>query len=139
MTDNFTIGYFEQIQERRQEERVLAFCQVLDLDHNLVGVSFDLTSKGLCVSLPNSWTDADTFVVILKRLDNPTLPSIRVTVKPMWRHSRNDNFDEIGGQILDVDSQTSFEQFLDYCQQAGPSGLLDTGDNVDPLGDGDVA
>ena len=123
--ETFTIAYFERIQERRREERILAFCQVLDLDSNLIGVSFDLTPKGLCVSLPNTWTHADTFSIKLKRMDNPQLATITVTVMPMWRQSRNDNFDEIGGKIVEVDSQVHFDQFLQYCQTAGPSGLLD--------------
>jgi hypothetical protein len=121
----FTIAYFQSIQERRTENRVLAFCQVLDLDDNLIGVSFDLTPKGLCVSLPNTWTDADRFAIRLKRMDNPQLAAITITVMPMWRQPRNDNFDEIGGKIVEVDSQIYFEQFLEYCQTAGPSGLID--------------
>jgi hypothetical protein len=121
----FTVAYFQRIQERRREKRILAFCQVLDLEGNLIGVSFDLTPQGLCVSLPNTWTEADTFSIMLKRMDNPKLATIQVTVMPMWRQSRNDSFDEIGGKIVGVDSQTHFDQFLQYCQTAGPSGLLD--------------
>ena len=123
--DAFTVAYFERIQERRTEERVLAFCQVLNLDGDLIGVSFDLTPRGLCVSVPNTWTKEDTFSIMLKRMDNPNLSHITVTVTPMWRTSRNDNFDEIGGKIVQVNSQSNFEQFLQYCQEAGPSGLVD--------------
>jgi len=125
----FTVAYFERVKERRTENRVLAFCQAWDLEGNLIGVSFDLTPKGLCVSLPNTWTEADTFSIMLKRVDNPDLAAITVTVKPMWRQSRNDSFDEIGGQIVGVDSPSNFDQFLQYCQEAGPSGLLDSIDD----------
>lgn len=59
----FTVAYFQRIKERRTEERVLAFCQVLDLDGNLIGVSFDLTPRGLCVSLPNTWPKAESFSI----------------------------------------------------------------------------
>ena len=123
--DAFTVAYFERIKERRTEERVLAFCQVLNLDGDLIGVSFDLTPRGLCVSVPNTWTKEDTFSIMLKRMDNPNLSPITVTVTPMWRTSSNDNFDEIGGKIVQVNSQSNFEQFLQYCQEAGPSGLVD--------------
>jgi hypothetical protein len=121
----FTVAYFQRIKERRTEDRVLAFCQVLDLEGNLIGVSFDLTPRGLCVSLPNTWTKTDNFSIVLKRIDNPSLPTITITVTPMWRSSRNDNFDEIGGKIVEVNSPSDFERFLNYCQEAGPSGLVD--------------
>lgn len=127
----FTIAYFNRIQERRSETRILAFCQVFDPDGDLIGVSFDLTRRGICLSLPNTWTRDDQFAVTLKRMDNLDLPVITVTVKPMWRSSRNDHFDEIGGTILAVDSQSNFDQFLDYCQEAGPSGLLEDSDECD--------
>lgn len=120
----FTVAYFQRIKERRTEERVLAFCQVLDLDGNLIGVSFDLTPRGLCVSLPNTWPKAESFSIMLKRIDNPNLPTITIKVTPMWRSSRNDNFDEIGGKIVEVNSPSDFDQFLHYCQKAGPNGLV---------------
>ncbi|MGL5035755.1 MAG: hypothetical protein ACRC6M_18365, partial [Microcystaceae cyanobacterium] len=85
------------MQERRNQDRILAFCQVYDLTHNFVGVSFDLTELGICLSLPNTWPETESFSIILKRADQDSLPEVKVEVKPIWRKKRNDYFDEIGG------------------------------------------
>lgn len=124
-----TIADLQEIQERRQQQRVLAFCQVFDLEDELVGVSFDLTLHGICLSLPNTWPQSEPFQIRLKRMDNKELPVITVNVQPMWRKSRNENFDEIGGKIVEVDCPDSFNHFLNYCLQAGPSGLVDSTDS----------
>lgn len=112
------------MQERRSSERILAFCQILDLSGEFVGVSFDLTAAGICLSLPSNWTHAAPFLIILKRGDSPALPQVKVTVDPVWRNSRNEQYDEIGGRIIAVESETDFQTFLNYCQNSGPSGLF---------------
>ncbi|WP_228024021.1 hypothetical protein [Synechocystis salina] len=120
-----TIAHLQGVQDRRREERMLAFCQVFDMEGELVGVSFDLTRSGICVSVPNDWPKDGDFVVKLRRMDNEALPTITVTVTPTWRQCRNESFDEIGGKIIEVDCPEAFSTFLQYCQQAGPSGLLE--------------
>jgi hypothetical protein len=121
--ESLTIAHLQQVRERRKEQRVMAFCQVFEPQGELLGVSFDLTPSGICLSLPNTWP-RDNFEIQLKRMDNPNLPEVRLMVKPMWRQPRNENFDEIGGQIIDINSAEDFETFLRYCQTAGPSGLV---------------
>jgi hypothetical protein len=117
---------FEQrMQERRSEQRLLAFCQVLDQEHNFIGVSFDLTTTGICLSLPNTWPVEGLFTVILKRADQPQLPEVEITLDPIWRKPRNTTFDEIGGRIISKANPPAFEQFLSHCQAAGPNGLLE--------------
>jgi hypothetical protein len=120
-----TIAHLQGVQERRQEERMLAFCQVFDMEGELVGVSFDLTRNGICVSVPNDWPQDTDFTVKLRRMDNEALPTITIKLTPMWRQSRNESFDEIGGKIIEVDCPEAFSTFLQYCQQAGPSGLVE--------------
>ncbi len=112
------------MQERRSSERILAFCQILDLSGEFVGVSFDLTATGICLSLPRTWTYEVPFSIILKRGDSPSLPQVKVTVDPVWRNPRNDHYDEIGGRITSVESEADFKTFLTYCQTSGPSGLF---------------
>ncbi|MFN5514487.1 MAG: hypothetical protein ACK5CA_07015 [Cyanobacteriota bacterium] len=114
-----------QMQERRAQPRILAFCQIMDLDHNLLGVSFDLTRQGICLSLPNTWPKDETFQLILKRADQPALPQVVLTISPVWRKVRNAQFDEIGARITAVDSPENFETFLGYCDSVGPSGLFE--------------
>jgi hypothetical protein len=98
-----TIAHLQGIQERREEERILAFCQVFDMAGELVGVSFDLTRNGICVSVPNDWPQDRDFSLKLRRMDNEDLPTITIKITPMWRQSRNESFDEIGGKIIEVD------------------------------------
>ena len=88
---------FEQhIQERRNMERVLAFCQILDESGDFVGVSFDITEIGICLSLPSTWPQEVPFSLILKRGDSESLPEVKITVNPVWRKVRNEKYDEIG-------------------------------------------
>jgi len=120
-----TIAHLQEIEERRREPRLLAFCQVFDMEGDLIGVSFDLTRQGICVSIPNTWPRDEDFQIKLRRMDNEDLPVITIKVVPMWRQSRNESFDEIGGKIVEVDCPDAFTTFLAYCQQAGPSGLVE--------------
>ena len=104
--------------------RIWSFCQVFDVEKNWVGISFNITEQGICLSMPNTWVQDSPFSVILKRADEPSLPSITLSVEPLWRKTYNQNFDEIAGKIVAVDSAVNFEAFLKYCQEAGPSGLV---------------
>jgi len=125
-TENLSSEFeFEQrIQERRKAERVLAFCQVLDESGHFVGVSFDLTEMGICLSLPNTWPQEDSFSIILKRGDTDSLPEVKVTINPVWRKARNEVYDEIGARIIAIDCEKDFLAFLHYCQTMGPGGLF---------------
>lgn len=126
-TPNSPLSEFELetlMQERRGSERILAFCQILDLSGDFVGVSFDLTATGICLSLPHHWTHEAPFSIILKRGDAPALPQVKVSVDPVWRNPRNEHYDEIGGRIISVESEADFQTFLNYCQTSGPSGLF---------------
>jgi len=114
----------QRMQERRKVERVLAFCQVLDESGHFVGVSFDITETGICLSLPNTWLQEDSFSIILKRGDTDSLSEVKVTVHPVWRKARNEKYDEIGARIIAIDCEKDFLSFLHYCQTMGPSGLF---------------
>ena len=120
-------AFEELMKERRAQSRILAFCQVYDCDQQFIGVSFDLTSEGVCLSLPNTWTKAPRFTVILKRADSNDsviCPDVMVTIETVWRRQRNDLFDEIGGRIVEAESPEKLQAFLHYCQAQGPSGLF---------------
>jgi len=114
----------QRIQERRKVERVLAFCQVLDEYGHFVGVSFDITEMGICLSLLNTCPQKDSFSIILKRGDTESLPEVKVMVSPVWRKARNEKYDEIGARIIAIDCEKDFLSFLHYCQTMGPSGLF---------------
>jgi len=123
--DSLSQFEFEQrMQERRKVERVLAFCQVLDESGHFIGVSFDITETGICLSLPNTWPQEESFSIILKRGDTESLPEVKVTVHPVWRKVRNEQYDEIGARIIAIDCETDFLSFLHYCQTMGSSGLF---------------
>jgi hypothetical protein len=114
----------QRMQERRKAERVLAFCQVQDEYGHFIGVSFDITETGICLSLPNTWPKEDSFSIILKRGDTELLPEVKVTVNPVWRKARNEQYDEIGARIIAINCEKDFLSFLHYCQTMGPSGLF---------------
>ncbi len=116
-------AFEKRMQDRRSEQRLTVFCQILDTDYNFVGISFDLSHAGICLSLPNTWTHEIPFSIILKRVDNDALPAVTITVDPIWRKPGNEKFDEIGGAITAIESPQDFETFLNYCESAGPSGL----------------
>ncbi|MEB3248334.1 MAG: hypothetical protein ACKN9E_08385 [Microcystaceae cyanobacterium] len=125
-------AFEDLMKERRAQSRILAFCQVYDCDQQFIGVSFDLTSEGACLSLPNTWTKEPRFTVILKRADShdqSICPDVAVTIETVWRRERNELFDEIGGRIVATESPEKLEAFLRYCQTQGPSGLFDESDN----------
>lgn len=125
INDKFIRGLeLETTQEKRLTSRIWAFCQVFDLEKNWFGISFNITEKGISLSLPNTWTKDSPFSVILKRADLPSLPEVTISVEPIWRTPYNQSFDEIAGKIVQVDSSANFEAFLQYCQEAGPSGLF---------------
>lgn len=118
------VEFEQQMQERRNMERVLAFCQILDESGDFVGVSFDITEIGICLSLPSTWPQEVPFSLILKRGDSESLPEVKITVNPVWRKVRNEQYDEIGARITAIDCKQDFQSFLHYCQTMGPSGLF---------------
>lgn len=110
--------------ERRTSTRVVAFCQVLDLDYNFLGVTFDLTSEGICLSLPNTFRTDSDFFVILSPANTKFIPKVIVKIQPIWRKQNDSQYDEIGGKIVQVWSKQVFQSLLSYYQQGGPCGLL---------------
>ncbi len=112
----------EEKHEKRSEKRILAFCKVLDSEQEFIGVTTDLTSTGVSLSLPNVFPTELPFSVTLRREDADLQVFMRV--KPIWRQRRNETHDDIGGQIVSVESQASFDALLTYCQQHDPDGLL---------------
>ncbi|MGK7943474.1 MAG: PilZ domain-containing protein [Microcystaceae cyanobacterium] len=122
-SDAFRAGEGNQQQERRSEARIISFCQVFDQQGEFLGVSLDITGQGICLSLPKTWTADSPFPVTLKRVDNPSLADVTVSVEVQWRQDRNDNYDTVGCRIVDADSQSNFEAFVNYCQNAEPHGL----------------
>lgn len=114
------------MQERRNQQRILAFCQVLDLERNFIGVSFDLTPSGICLSLPKAFPKNQSFLAILKRGDAAAayVPEVLVTIQPVWRRSLNQYYDELGGKIIQVKPEKAFLEFYRYCQQARANGLF---------------
>ncbi|WP_013323015.1 hypothetical protein [Gloeothece verrucosa] len=110
--------------ERRIVKRTVAFCQVLDLDHNFLGITFDLTLEGICLSLPNSFSSEINFFVILKPTHADNIPEVIIKVQPIWRKKNHSEYDEIGGKIIQIWPEDIFKALLIYYEKGGPCGLI---------------
>ncbi|MGH2416219.1 MAG: hypothetical protein ACRDEA_21505 [Microcystaceae cyanobacterium] len=109
--------------ERREKKRLCAICQVLDLERNWVGVSFDLTTEGVHVALSSAFAPRGEFSVILRRGETEQAPEVIITICPVWYHGGNNLYQEIGGKIVAVENEKEFQAFLDDCQEAALCGV----------------
>ncbi|ACK73467.1 conserved hypothetical protein [Gloeothece citriformis PCC 7424] len=110
--------------ERRSSTRVVAFCQVLDLEYNCLGITFDLSPEGICLSLVNTFATENDFLVILSPAYTKHIPNLVMKIRPVWRRQNDSQYDEVGGKILQVWTKEIFYTLLSYYQKGGPSGLL---------------
>lgn len=51
------------------------------------------------------------------REDNENAPDIKVKIKQAWRISTNEEFDQIGGVIIEVDSPENLERLIAECDR----------------------
>ncbi len=105
--------------EQRQLRRILAVCRVLDLDRKFLGFTLDLNRSGIKIIVDKNFPSGDEFQVILNpaKEDEEISPDILITVKQKWRSSTNEEFDQIGGVIIEVDSAEYIEELIDYCDR----------------------
>ncbi|WPF87989.1 PilZ domain-containing protein [Cyanobacterium aponinum UTEX 3222] len=116
MNNNVDIN---SINEQRQLRRILAVCRVLDLDHKFLGFTLDLNRSGIKIIVDKNFPSGDEFKIILSPVkeDEEISPDIVVKVEQKWRTSTNEEFDQIGGVIIEVDSPEYIEELIDYCDR----------------------
>lgn len=106
-----------EINEQRFSRRILAVCRALDLDGKFLGFTLDLTKEGIHLILNNTFPDDDKFSIILtqNREDKNEKPDITLEIEKAWRKSTNEEYDEVGGKIIDVDLQAELDDLILYC------------------------
>ena len=106
----------EDLDYRRKDRRILAVSKVLDIEKQFLGFTLDLTSDGICMIVSNKFEDSREFEIIIQqdRKDGKK-PEIRAKIEKIWRKQENEEFDEIGGKIIAVDSRENLEDFIKYC------------------------
>jgi hypothetical protein len=106
-----------QINEQRNSRRILAVCRVLDLRRKFLGFTLDLSHHGIKIIVNKDFPQQTEFEVILSqgREYQDSLPDILIKVKEAWRINSGEEFDQIGGKIIDVDSSEKLEKFIIHC------------------------
>ena len=108
-----------EINEKRSNRRVLAVCRALDENGIFLGFTFDLTSEGIHIIVKKEFSNQSDFTLILTqhRQEKLSYPNIKVKVRTMWRKETNEEYDQIGGQIIEVDSQEALDNLVAYCDK----------------------
>ena len=106
-----------QSNEQRNSRRILAVCRVLDLQRRFLGFTLDLSFKGIKIIVNKTFPHESEFQIILSqgRDCHEIDPDITITVEQAWRISSSDEFDQIGGKIINVDSTEKLANFINYC------------------------
>lgn len=116
MNNNLDISSYS---EQRELRRILAVCRVLDLDGKFLGFTLDLNRSGIKIIVDKNFVSGDEFEIILNpaKEEEEISPNIVVKVKQKWRSPTNEEFDQIGGIIIEVDSQEYIDELIDYCDR----------------------
>jgi len=108
-----------QINEQRNYRRVLAVCRVLDSHGKFLGFTLDLTPTGIQIIVNKDFPQDSEFEIILSQArENEIIGNdLKIKVQQMWRSNTNEEFDQIGGKIIDVDSPSELENLVAYCDR----------------------
>ncbi|BAQ64282.1 PilZ domain-containing protein [Geminocystis sp. NIES-3709] len=108
-----------QINEQRNYRRILAVCRILDSDEKFLGFTLDLTPTGIQMIVNRDFPQKSEFEIILNqaREDEILGNNIKIKVQQIWRSSTNEEFDQIGGKIIGVDSPKELETLVKYCDR----------------------
>lgn len=108
-----------QINEQRNYRRILAVCRILDTDGHFLGFTLDLTLTGIQIIVTKDFPQASEFEILLSQSqeDEVIADHIRLKVSQIWRSSTNEEFDQIGGKIIEVESPNELEKLVKYCDR----------------------
>lgn len=108
-----------QINEQRNYRRILAVCRVLDSDNKFLGFTLDLTPTGIQMIINKDFPQQPEFDIILSQTRENEVRGndLKVKIQQIWRSSTNEEFDQIGGQIIGVDSAEELEKLVIYCDR----------------------
>ncbi|MGY6530865.1 MAG: PilZ domain-containing protein [Cyanobacterium sp.] len=108
-----------EINEQRGSRRVLAVCKALDSQGEFVGFTLDITKDGIHLIVEKSFNPPSTFDLILNyHFDSDMeLSNVAITVQKMWRKSTNEEYDQIGGKIIDTKQPEVLAQLVAFCDK----------------------
>jgi hypothetical protein len=102
------------MKEKRRHRRILSVCEILDLNHNRLGYTLDLTTQGVRLIIAKSASQEKTINLIIKPDLYSKIAPIKVQIEPKWCREKNHQFDEIGGIFTTVDNPNNLELLLNY-------------------------
>ena len=106
------------VPEQRNYNRILAVCRVFNLQRKLLGFTLDLNRKGVRIIVNQEFPQQTEFEIILsqgtKYQDN--YPDVIVKMQQAWRNSTSEDFDQIGGKIIAIDSSENLDNLISYCE-----------------------
>lgn len=107
------------LNEQRNYRRVLAVCRILDSNNKFLGFTLDLTPTGIQMIINKDFPQQPEFEIILSqaREDEVLGNDLKVKIEQIWRSSTNEEFDQIGGKIIGVDSVQQLENLVAYCDR----------------------
>jgi hypothetical protein len=106
------------VQEQRNARRILAVCRVLNLQRKFLGFTLDLNRKGIKIIVNKQFPQQKEFEIILSqgRQYPKKYPDVCVTMEQTWRIPTGEDFDQIGGRIITVDSSSNLDNLIRYCE-----------------------
>ena len=108
-----------EIEERRAESRIFAVSRVLTTEKKLLGYTLDINSGGIKIIVDKNFPEQSTFPVILLnelKEGESVPPDITVTIDVVWRSSFDEEFDQVGGKIIEVDLPDELQKFMQDAQ-----------------------
>lgn len=106
----------DDLKDRRKSPRILSVCRILDKEKNFLGFTLDLTKEGICMIIYNKFENLKEFEIIIEQNRcEGNYPEIKAKIEKIWRKEKNEEFDEIGGKIIAVDSKDNLEDLIKYC------------------------
>ncbi len=105
-----------QSNDQRNSRRVLAVCRVLDLQGKFLGFTLDLSHDGIKFVVDKNFPQQSEFEVVLSQAkeDREMNPDLLIKIKQAWRFSSSQEFDQIGGKIIESDSIENLDNLIDY-------------------------
>ncbi|MBF2056988.1 MAG: PilZ domain-containing protein [Cyanobacterium sp. T60_A2020_053] len=106
--------------EKRFNRRILAVCRVLDENKNFLGFTLDLTVEGIQLIVNKNFPLQEQFVIVLSQNVNDedsSYQEITVTIKQKWRSETNEEYDQIGGEIIAVDLPEELSKLVKFCDE----------------------
>ncbi|WP_017293755.1 hypothetical protein [Geminocystis herdmanii] len=109
----------DEINEQRNYRRILAVCRILDSDSKFLGFTLDLTPKGIQMIINKDFPPQPKFEIILSQArENEVMGNdLKVKIQQIWRSSTSEEFDQIGGKIIEADSSEALENLVAYCDR----------------------